>query len=155
MDFTENSIPVESVMKFIMKSANEIHSEIHDNPKARNEKHMLFLKSGAFHFSCVFHVFVTYHVLFSFQLLSLFRYAFHVIFTFQVFLAFQVCFSVFMCFSVFSAFHVLFTKSTSFHIKSTTFHENQQNQVNMSIHVPFKHTCTTYTTKYHQNIRYI
>ena len=50
MDFTENSIPVKSVMKFIMKSANEIHSEIHDNPKAHNEKHMLFMKSGAFHF---------------------------------------------------------------------------------------------------------
>ena len=117
MDFTEDSISVKSVMKFIMKSANEIHSEIHDNPKAHNEKHMLFMKSGAFHFSCVF------HVLFTFQVLSLFRYAFHVLFTFQV------CFSLFMCFSV------LFTKSTSFHIKSTTFHENQQNQVNMCVYM--------------------
>ena len=67
MDFTENSIPVKSVMKFIMKSANEIHSEIHHNPKAHNGKHMLFMKSGAFHFSCVFHVHLTFHVL------SLFR----------------------------------------------------------------------------------
>ena len=105
MDFTENSIPVESVMKFIMKSANEIHSEIHDNPKAHNEKYMLFMKSGAFHFSCVF------HVLFTFQMLSLFRYAFrvlfnfHVLFTFQVLLVFQVWFLLSMCFSVFSAFH--------------------------------------------------
>ena len=54
MDFTVDSIPVKSVMKFIMKSANEIHSEIHHNSKAHNEKHMLFMKSGAFHFFCVF-----------------------------------------------------------------------------------------------------
>ena len=45
---------MKSVMKFIMKSANEIHSEIHDNPKAHNEKHMLFMKSGTFHCSCIF-----------------------------------------------------------------------------------------------------
>ena len=30
MDFTVDSIPVKSVMKFIMKSANEIHSEIYN-----------------------------------------------------------------------------------------------------------------------------
>ena len=30
MDFTVDSILVKSVMKFIMKSANEIHSEIHN-----------------------------------------------------------------------------------------------------------------------------
>ena len=30
MDFTLESIPVKSVMKLIMKSANEIHSEIHN-----------------------------------------------------------------------------------------------------------------------------
>ena len=30
MNLTENSIPVKSVMKFIMNSANEIHSEIHN-----------------------------------------------------------------------------------------------------------------------------
>ena len=30
MDFTVDSIPVKSVMKFIMKSANEIYSEIHN-----------------------------------------------------------------------------------------------------------------------------
>ena len=50
MDLTENSIPVKSVMKFIMKSANEIHH----NPKAHNEKLMLFMKSGAFHFHVFF-----------------------------------------------------------------------------------------------------
>ena len=98
MDFTVNSIPVKSVMKFIMKSANEIHSEIHDNPKAHNEKHMLFMKSGAFHFSCVFHVFLTFHVLFTFQMLSLFRYAFHVLFNFHVLF---MCFSLFRCFLLF------------------------------------------------------
>ena len=46
MDSTENSIPVKSVMKFIMRSENEIHSEIHGNTKAHNEKHILFIKSG-------------------------------------------------------------------------------------------------------------
>ena len=65
MDLTENSIPVKSVMKFIMKS-NQIYSEIHHNPKAHNEKHMIFMKSCAFHFSCVFHVLLTFHVLFTF-----------------------------------------------------------------------------------------
>ena len=30
MDFTVDSIPVKSVMKFIMKPANEIYSEIHN-----------------------------------------------------------------------------------------------------------------------------
>ena len=30
MDFTVHSISVKSVIKFIMKSANEIHSEIHN-----------------------------------------------------------------------------------------------------------------------------
>ena len=66
MDLTENSIPVKSVMKFIMKSANEIHGEIHHKPKAHNEKLMLFMKSGVFHFSCVFHVLLTLHVFFTF-----------------------------------------------------------------------------------------
>ena len=51
MDFTvEFHIPVKSVIKFIMKSAKEIHSEIHDNPKAHNEKRTQYImKSGAFH----------------------------------------------------------------------------------------------------------
>ena len=66
MDLNVDSIPMKSVMKFIMKSANEIHSEIHDNPKAHNENHTLFMKSGAFHFSCVFHVLLTFDVLFTF-----------------------------------------------------------------------------------------
>ena len=66
IDLTENSIPVKSVMKFVMKSVNEIHIEIHHNTKFHNEKHMLFMKSGAFHFSCVFHVLLTFHVLFTF-----------------------------------------------------------------------------------------
>ena len=132
MDFTENSIPVESVMKFIMKSANEIHSEIHDNPKARNEKHMLFMKSGAFHFSCVFH--------------------------FSVAFTFQACFSCAFQFScdfhfsgashfsgVLFSFHVLFTKSTSFHIKSTTFHEtNKTRSIWVYTCTILNHTCTTY-----------
>ena len=30
MDFTVDSIPVKSLIKFIMKSANEIHSEIYN-----------------------------------------------------------------------------------------------------------------------------
>ena len=30
MDFTVDSIPVKSVMKFIIKSASEIYSEIHN-----------------------------------------------------------------------------------------------------------------------------
>ena len=113
MDFTENSIPVKSVMKFIMKSANEIHSEIHDSPKVHNEKHMLFMKSGAFHFSCVFHVLLTFHVLFTFQMLSLFRYAFHVLFI-------SMCFSCAFHFSgVLFTFHVLF----SFQCFSCAFHK--------------------------------
>ena len=82
----------------------------HYNPKAHNEKLMLFMKSGAFHFSCAFH----------------FLDAF----------TFQVCFSCAFHFSgVLFTFHVLFIKSTSFHIKSTTFHENQQNQVNMCVYM--------------------
>ena len=143
-DFTENSIPVKSVMKLIIKSANEIHSEIHDNPKAHNEKHMLFMKSGALDFSCVFHVLLTFHVLFTFQMLSLFRYAFHVLFTFQLLLTFHMCFSVFMCFPVFSAFHVLFTKKHQFIYKKHHFSwkPTKPGQY-VCIHVPFKHTCTT------------
>ena len=131
MDSTVDSIPVKSVMKFIMKWANEIHSEIHDNPKAHNEKCMLFMKSGAFHFSGAlhFHVFFTFHVLFTFQVLFIFRCACHMLFTFQV------CFSLFMCFSLFSAF----MKSASFHTKSTTFYENQQNHVNMCVYMHHLH----------------
>ena len=144
MDFTEKSIPVESVMK----SANEIHSEIHDNPKAHNEKHMLFMKSGAFHFSCVFHVLVTFHVLFTFQMLSLFRYAFHVLFNFHVLF---MCFSLFKCFSLFRCdfqFSCAFHKKYQFSYKKHHFSwkPTKPGQY-VCIDVPFKHTCTTYTTK--------
>ena len=59
-----------------------------------------------------------------------------------------------LCFesAVFVAFRVLFIESAGFHAKSTTFHENQQKQVNVCIHVPFTHTGTT---KYHQNMIYL
>ena len=104
--------------------------------------------SCAFNFSCAFHIFRC----FDFSGMLFFSCAFHVLFTFQVLLTFQVCFSLFMCFSLLSAFHVLFTKSTSFHIKRTTFHENQQNQVNMCVymyhlHIHAPHTPPN-TTKY-------
>ena len=65
--------------------------------------------------------------------------------------------AVFVAFQVLtSAFHLLFTKSATFHAKSTTFHENQQNQVSMCVYMHHLHTrtCTTCTAKYHQNIRY-
>ena len=42
MDFTLHSIPVKSIIKFIMKSANEIHSEIH------NEILLILVKSVEF-----------------------------------------------------------------------------------------------------------
>ena len=42
MDFIVHSIPVKSVIKFIMKSANEIHSEIH------NEILLILVKSVEF-----------------------------------------------------------------------------------------------------------
>ena len=42
MDFTVDTIPVKSVMKFIMKSANEIPSEIH------NEILLILVKSVEF-----------------------------------------------------------------------------------------------------------
>ena len=205
MDFTVDSIPVKSVMKFIMKSGNKIHSKIHDNPKAHNEKHMLYIKSGMY----AFHLSGAFHVLFTFKVF------FHVLFTFQVLLTFQVCFSgkvlLFMktnktrlicgytctvykymyhmhhqvplkyniylvglpsvlyerpCQNkrfvlnqlfllLFRCFSCAFNKKCHFSYKSTSFHENTQNQVNMVyIHVPFTHTCTTCTTKYHQNITY-
>ena len=40
---------------------------------------------------------------------------------------------------VFVAFHVLFIKSAGFHAKSTTFHEKQQNQVNMCVYMYHLH----------------
>ena len=48
----------------------------------------------------------------------------------QMFLLFFRCFSVLSC-----AFHVLFMKSTTFHTKSATFHENKQDQVNMCVYI--------------------
>ena len=67
---------------------------------------------------------------------------------FSLFSCFHFSGMLFMCFSGAShffrcAFHfscafqfsVLFTKCTRFHIKSTTFHKNQQNQVNMCVYM--------------------
>ena len=45
----------------------------------------------------------------------------------QMFLLFYSCF--------FSPLHVLFIKSTTFHTKSATFHENKQDQVNMCVYI--------------------
>ena len=46
-----------------------------------------------------------------------------------------------LCFEsvAFVAFHVLLIKSAGFHAKSTTFHENQQNQVNMCVYMYHLH----------------
>ena len=66
----------------------------------------------------------------------------------QLFLLFFWCFSVlFMCFS---------WKVHHFSYKKCHFSWKQTKPCQyVCIHVPFTHTCTTYTTKYHQNIRYI
>ena len=62
----------------------------------------------------------------------------------------------FFCFVLFSgAFHVLFMKRATFHTKSATFPSNKQNQVNVCIHAPCTHTCTTCNTKYYQNLIYL
>ena len=55
----------------------------------------------------------------------------------------------------FCCFSVLFTKSASFHKKKHDFpwKPTKPDQY-VCIHVPFTHTCTIYTTKYHKNVRY-
>ena len=82
MDFTVDSIPVTSVMKFIMKLGNEIQSKIH-NPKALNEKHMVFIKSGIY----------TFHEKWCFSLVRCFSCPLHFSGDFHVLFTFQVCFS--------------------------------------------------------------
>ena len=117
----------------------------------------LIMKSICFSWKVVL---FTFHVFFMcFSCAFLFR-CFH--FSGMLFM----CFSIFMCFSC--AFHfsgVLF----SFVLFRCVFHKKYQFSHKkhhfswkptkpgqyVCIHVPFKHTCTTYTTKYHQNIRYI
>ena len=49
--------------------------------------------------------------------------------------------------AVFVAFHVLFIESAGFHTKSATFHENQQNQVNMCVYMHHLHIHAPPNTK--------
>ena len=61
----------------------------------------------------------------------------------------QLFFVAFRCFSC------AFDESTTFYTRSATFHENQQNQVNMCLYMHYLHIyAPPNTTNYHQNIRY-
>ena len=61
----------------------------------------------------------------------------------------QLFFVAFRCFSC------AFDESTTFYTRSATFHENQENQVNMCVHMHYLHIhAPPNTTKYHPNIRY-
>ena len=61
----------------------------------------------------------------------------------------QLFFVAFRCFSC------AFDESITFYTRSATFHENQQNQVNMCLYMHYLHIyAPPNTTNYHQNIRY-
>ena len=148
MDFTGNSISVKFVMKFIMKSTVKCMITL-----------KLIMESTCFSWKVVL---FTFHVFF--MCFSLFR-CFH--FSGMLFM----CFSIFMYFSyafhfsgtshflgVLFSFHVLF----SFLCFSCAFHKKYQFSYKKHHFLwkptePGQYVCihATYTTKYHQNIRYI